>query len=53
MNHQEICDKIIGQVIEGVEIDYDDEVFILHTDKGFIEFSGDGLAMYVEDKIKN
>ena len=45
---EEICEDLLGQTIEAIEVDYDDEMFIITTNLGRIEFSGDGLEMYVE-----
>ena len=45
---EEICQDLLGQTIEAIEMDYDSELFIITTNLGRIEFSGDDLAMYVE-----
>ena len=45
---EEICEDLLGQTIEAIEVKYDDEMFIITTNLGRIEFSGDDLAMYVE-----
>jgi hypothetical protein len=45
---EEICTDLLGQTIESIEVNYDDEMFIITTNLGKIEFSGDGLEMYVE-----
>ena len=45
---EEICEDLLGQTIEAIEVKYDDEMFIITTNLGRIEFSGDGLEMYVE-----
>jgi hypothetical protein len=51
-SNKKLCEKILGHVIEEVEVDYDNETITLYTDKGLIEFSGEDLSMYVEaDKI--
>jgi hypothetical protein len=45
---QQICEGLIGLTIMAVEIDTDDEMIILTMDNGQeIEFTGDGLEMYV------
>lgn len=45
---EEICDDLLGQTIEEIEVDYDTEIITITTNMGRIEFSGDGLEMYVE-----
>ena len=50
--NKKLCEKILGHVIETVEVDYENETITLYTDKGLIEFSGEDLSMYVEaDKL--
>ena len=46
--NQALCEKILGNVIETVAVDYDNQTITLYTDQGLIEFSGDDLRMYVE-----
>jgi len=51
-HNQALCEKILGNVIETVAVDYDNQTIALYTDKGLIEFSGDDLRMWVEiDKL--
>lgn len=45
---EEICEDLLGQTIEEIEVDYDTELITFTTNMGRIEFSGDGLEMYVE-----
>jgi hypothetical protein len=45
---EEICEDLLGQTIEEIEVDYDTELITIVTNMGRIEFSGDGLEMYVE-----
>ena len=45
---EEICEDLLGQTIEEIEVDYDSEMITITTNLGRIEFSGDGLEMYVE-----
>jgi hypothetical protein len=45
---EEICFDLIGQSIDEIEVDYDNEIIVITTSMGRIEFSGDDLAMYVE-----
>ena len=45
---EEICFDLIGQSIDKIEMDYDNEIIVITTSMGRIEFSGDDLAMYVE-----
>jgi hypothetical protein len=45
---EEICEDLLGQTIEEIEVDYDSEIITITTNLGRIEFSGDGLEMYVE-----
>jgi len=45
---EEICEDLLGQTIEEIEVDYDTELITITTNLGRIEFSGDGLEMYVE-----
>jgi hypothetical protein len=45
---EEICYDLIGQSIDEIEVDYDNEIIVITTSMGRIEFSGDDLAMYVE-----
>jgi hypothetical protein len=44
----EICQRLMGATIVGVEIDADDEVVKITLSNGFLEFEGDSLEMYVE-----
>jgi|GEM_PF-6001599 len=51
-HNQALCEKILGNVIETVAVDYDNQTITLYTDKGLIEFSSDDLRMWVEiDKL--
>lgn len=50
--HQKMCEKLLGQTIEEVEVNYTESCITLYTDKGLIEFSGDGLQMYTEENLK-
>jgi len=45
---EEICEDLLGQTIEEIEVDYDSEMITITTNLGRIEFSGEGLEMYVE-----
>jgi len=45
---EEICFDLIGQSIDEIEVDYDNEIIVITTSMGRIEFSGDDLEMYVE-----
>ena len=45
---EEICEDLLGQTIEEIEVDYDSEMITITTNLGRIEFRGDGLEMYVE-----
>ena len=45
---EEICEDLLGQTIEEIEVDYDSEMITITTNLDRIEFSGDGLEMYVE-----
>ena len=45
---EEICYDLIGQFIDEIEVDYDNETIVIITSMGRIEFTGDDLAMYVE-----
>jgi hypothetical protein len=45
---EEICESLLGQTIEGVRIDGDSSKVILTLKKGYVEFEGEGLEMYVE-----
>lgn len=47
---EEICQDLLGQEIEEIEVDYDTEIVSITTTYGRIEFSGDGLEMYVESE---
>ena len=50
--NQSLCEKILGNVIETVAVDYDNQTITFYTDQGLIEFSGDDLRMWVEiDKL--
>ena len=50
--NKNLCEKILGNIIETVAVDYDNQTITLYTDQGLIEFSGDDLRMYVEvDKL--
>lgn len=46
---QQIADKIIGQSIVGLRIDYETEIITIELSNGDIDFSGDGLSMKVFD----
>ena len=45
---EEICYDLLGQSIVEIEVDYDNEIIVITTSMGRIEFTGDDLAMYVE-----
>ena len=45
---ENICEDLLGQEIEEIALNYDDEIITITTSFGTIEFSGDGLEMYVE-----
>ena len=47
---EEICEDLLGQTIEEIEVDYDSEMITITTNLGRIEFSDDGLEMYVESE---
>jgi len=47
---EQICEDLLGQEIEEIEVDYDTETITITTSYGKIEFSGDGLEMYVESE---
>jgi hypothetical protein len=49
---QQIADKIIGQTIVGLRIDYETEIITIELNNGDIDFSGDGLSMKVFDLDK-
>jgi hypothetical protein len=42
---KEMAEKIIGQTIVGVIINYDDETVTLELSNNDLEFSGDGISM--------
>lgn len=49
---EQICNELLGQEIEEIEVNYDEELICIYTTFGLIEFTGDGLEMYVEsDKL--
>jgi len=51
---QEICQSLIGLTIIAIEIDTDDEMIIFTMDNGQeIEFTGDGLEMYISNVISD
>lgn len=42
---KEMAEKIIGQTIVGMIINYDDETVTLELSNNDLEFSGDGMSM--------
>ena len=47
---QEICESLLHLAIHAIEIDTDDEVIIFTMNNGrYIEFTGDGLEMFVSN----
>lgn len=46
---KQICTELLGQAITEIEVDYDKEQVTIYTHTGLIEFTGDGLVMYVEN----
>lgn len=46
---KEMAEKLLGQHIVGVEINYDDETITLELTNNDLEFSGDGLSMKCYD----
>lgn len=42
---KEMAEKLIGQTIVGIIINYDDETMTLELSNNDLEFSGDGLSM--------
>lgn len=45
---EDVCRSLIGRTITGIEINEDTETINLILDRGFLEFTGDDLEMYVE-----
>lgn len=44
----EAMEKCLNSVIEGIQVDYDNEEVAIKTNKGTIWFNGDGLEMTVD-----
>ena len=49
MEPQELAEKIIGQTIVGLQINYETETITLELNNADIDFEGDGLSMKVFD----
>jgi hypothetical protein len=51
---KEICESLLHLAIHAIEIDTDDELIIFTMNNGqVIEFTGDGLEMFVSDIPKD
>lgn len=46
---KDMAEKLIGQTIVGIIINYDDETMTLELSNNDLEFSGDGLSMRCYD----
>ncbi len=50
----DLCNMMLGSELEGIEIDPDDEVIYISTNRGTISIEGDDLHMYIEtDRYDN
>lgn len=46
-NAEEVANKIIGQTVVGLRIDYDTETLVIELSEYDVEFTGDGMRMEV------
>jgi len=50
----DLCNMMLGSELESIEIDPDDEVIYISTNRGTISIEGDDLHMYIEtDRYDN